>query len=126
MSIIDGKSDKSFDEFNICMFCLKQNFRDLAVWPCFSCLKDFPAMYKFPPHFTPFDKLDEIEKINGPDVWQYDRFAQAEKLAREDKSSKTGLGCMDKPKGPFNKGIHTKMPCNSALIQYWHQILINS
>ena len=95
LSIIDGFSDKSYDEFNICVFCFKQNLRDLALWPCFHCLKDFPGIYKYKTDFIPLDKVEEIEKINGPDVWQHDRYAAAEKLAREDKSSKTGSGPCD-------------------------------
>jgi len=126
MSIIPGVSDKSYDEFNICMFCHKQNFRDLALWPCFYCLKDYPILYKAKTDFIPFDKIADIEAINGPTVWQYDRFAQAELLAREDKSSKEGSGPIDKKEGPFIKGVHTGSPCNMLLIQYWQQVLNQS
>jgi len=126
LSIIPGVSDKSYDEFNICMFCLRRNYRDLALWPCYSCNKDYPILYKLKTDFIPFDKLEEIERINGPDVWEYDRFAAAERLAREDKSSKTGSGPCDKPKGPHKKGVHTGMPCNILLVQYWNQVLKNS
>jgi len=126
LSIIPGVSDKSFDEFNICMFCGKQNFRDLALWPCFHCLKDHPILYRLKTDFIPLDKIAEIEAINGPHVWQYDRFAQAELLARQDKSSKEGKGPCDKIPGPFIKGSHTASPCNMLLIQYWAQVLNQS
>jgi len=108
------------------MFCHKQNLRDLALWPCFHCLKDHPILYKLKTDFIPLDKIAHIEMVNGPDVWQYDRFAQAEKLARQDKSSKTGSGPTDKKTGHFIKGSHTGSPCNMLLIQYWSQVLNES
>jgi len=64
--------------------------------------------------------------INGPDVWQHDRYAAAERLARDDKSSKTGSGPIDTKQGDFNKGSHTGSPCNVNLIHYWAQVLQNS
>jgi len=126
MSIINDVSDKSFDEFNICMFCLHSNNRDLALWPCYHCQKDHPILYKFKTDFIPLNKIEQIEMINGPDVWQYDRNAAAERLAREDKSSTTGSGPCDAKQGDFNKGSHTGSPCSMLLIQYWAQILKES
>jgi len=126
LSILDGLSDKSFDEFNICMFCFKQNIRDLALWPCYNCLQDHPILYRIKTDFIPLEKIAKIEELNGPDVWAFDRGAQAEKMAREDKSSTTGSGPCDNIPGDFNKGSHTGSPCNMFLIQYWAQVLKQS
>ena len=108
------------------MFCLHSNHRDLALWPCYHCQKDHPILYKFKTDFIPLDKIKQIEMINGSDVWEFDRGAQAEKMAREDKSSKTGSGPIDTKQGDFKRGSHTGSPCNMHLIAYWAQVLKQS
>jgi len=42
--IIQDKTVFSFDEFNICQFCLMKNPNELSVWPCFASIEPRPIL----------------------------------------------------------------------------------
>lgn len=117
--ILEGKTVFSFDEFNICQFCLKKNPNELSVWPCQFCSADYPALYWFHPDFMTEDQFKEVIRINGPRVFDKRRAGKTRRMIREDKSSSIGLGSMDAKQGEFKKGVHSGMPCVMVVIQYW-------
>jgi len=117
--IIQGKTVFTFDEFNICQFCLKRNPNELSVWPCQFCGRDYPALYYFHPDFMTEDQFIEVLRINGPKVFDKRRAGKTRRMIREDKSSSYGLGAMDPKQGQFKKGVHSGMPCIMEVIQYW-------
>ena len=69
VTILTKYSDKSFDEYNICQFCFRQNEAELSLWSCVFCFKDHPILYILKTDFIPMDKIELIEKLNGPKVW---------------------------------------------------------
>jgi len=120
--IIQDKTVFTFDEFNICQFCLKKGPNELSVWPCQFCGRDYPALYYFHPDFMTEDQFKEVIRINGPKVFDKRRAGKTRRMILEDKSSSIGLGAMDTKQGEFKKGVTTGMPCIMAVIQYWNVI----
>jgi len=93
--IIQGFTQFTYDEFNICQFCFKKSPNDLSVWPCANCFKDHPIMYTFKPDFIPLDKIDLIKSLNGQNIFNAGRFGDSRFTQNKDESSKSGSGPCD-------------------------------